>query len=101
MKELQPQRQHTDGTFALQAKLLPALAFVAEDDLVEAFEMLTTGDVLTSEMDPVVHNFEGTWTGRQSANGHRIPPFPTGLWNCYNAVSDGKPLIMSSDFFMG
>lgn len=83
------QRYENDEVFALQAKMLPTLAFIPPEHVVQAFEILTGGNILPAELDPLVDYFEDTWIGRRRGNGRRIPSLPIGLWNCYDAVLQG------------
>ena len=80
----QSQRYENDGDFALQMRLLPALAYVPLTDVVEAFNRLTESDALPAEAQPVVDYFEDTWIGRPTRRNSRRPPrFQRELWNCY------------------
>jgi len=82
-------RYENDAEFALQARMLPALAYVPPGDVVQAFEILSDGQTLTPELEPLVDYMEDIWIGRRRGNGRRVPPFPVELWNCYNAIVSG------------
>lgn len=85
------QRYQDDEVFALQVRMLPALAFVPPDDVIRAFTILTDGNYLPGELDQVVSYFESTWIGqRQRGNRRRQPMYPVQLWNCYDSVRNRK-----------
>jgi MULE transposase domain len=85
-------RYELDEEFALRARMIPSLAYVPPGNVIEAFEILTGGDHLPGELDPLVDYFEDTWIGRQRGrrNARRNPLFAVELWNCYESVRDGK-----------
>ena len=56
------QRYAEDADFALQMRMLPALALVPANDVIQAFEQLV--DHLPAEAQSVVDYFEDTWIGR-------------------------------------
>lgn len=82
-------RYQQDDVFALQAKMLPALAFVPTQDVITAFEILTENH-MPAELDPLITYFEDNWIGRQQRRQRRRPMFPVDLWNCHDAVRAGK-----------
>lgn len=87
-------RYENDEIFALQTKMIPALAFVPTNDVVATFEILNNDNLyLPAELNPLMNYFEDTWIGRiANRNGRRqVPMFPVRLWNCYDAIRDGKP----------
>lgn len=91
------QRYETDADFALMLRLLPALAFVPEQSVVEAFERLCDKNVFPCEVQPVVDYFEDTWIGRlQRRNHRRTPHFPHCMWNCFDGVLEGLPKTNNS-----
>lgn len=90
-------RYETDGDFALQIRMLPALAFVPTGNIVQAFDDLIDHGQFLLESQPVVDYFEDTWIGRPNrGNRRRLPRFPHDLWNCYDAVIDGLPKTNNS-----
>lgn len=70
--------------------MLPALAFVSVENVVQAFEILVDNGNLPAELDPLVDYFEDTWIGRQRGNGRRNPLFQIAVWNCFDATRNGK-----------
>lgn len=88
-------RYKEDPDFALNVRMLPALAFVPVANLVEAFEELAESPYFLKELQllqPLLDYFEDTWVGRPQRHNRRRPPlYQHSLWNCYNAVKDGLP----------
>ena len=84
-----------DADFSHQMRMLPALAFVAEDAVVEAFEELA--DTLPGEADDVVHYFEDTYIGRPRNRRPRLAPkFALSLWNMHTRTQDELPRTNNS-----
>lgn len=78
---------------ALTLKMLPALAFVPTNDVVNAFDHLCDQNMFPPELRAVVDYFEDTWIGRPQRRGRqrRQPLFAHTMWNCYDGVRDGLP----------
>ena len=57
--------------FALQCRMIPALAFVPERD-VKAFGELENG--MDAALEPVLDYFESTYIGQPRRNGRILPP---------------------------
>ncbi|KAG7172063.1 hypothetical protein Hamer_G001048 [Homarus americanus] len=60
--------------------MLPALAFIPQDEVVDAFETLQ--ETIPPEADPVIEYFEDTYIGRR---------FPVSMWNIYDRVAEDLP----------
>lgn len=54
-----------DADFALAMRCLPALAFVPESDVVNAFKKLSKSNIIPFVADAVVNYFEETWIGKK------------------------------------
>lgn len=74
-------RYENDKEFAMQLRMVAALAFVPVSDVVSSFEQLA--DSLPENAQPFLDHFEDTWIGRPNRHGRRPPRFPHNLWNCY------------------
>ncbi|KAK9753233.1 hypothetical protein QE152_g3702 [Popillia japonica] len=55
------QRYETDVEFALKPRMLPAVAFMPTESVVEIFETLCENEIFPSEAQEVVDYFEYTW----------------------------------------
>lgn len=78
-----------DLEFALNLKLLPALAFVPIDDVMMAFEKIISSiKFILPEIKLVVNYFEKNYVGRKAI---RDPLFSHNLWNCYSSVLERLP----------
>lgn len=69
----------------MKLKMLPALAFVPEEDVVDAFHILPDKIDFPVETLEILDYFERTWIGRGSK---RNPLFPPEAWNCSYAVKN-------------
>lgn len=70
-------------------KLLPALAFIPEEDVLNAFRKLTNSVCFPDETLPVLEYFEKTYIGRPE---HCKPPlFSLTIWNCFKSVASNLP----------
>jgi hypothetical protein len=84
-------RYGTDGEFSLRVRVLPALAFVLPDEVVEAYEELVASDYWQEALDDYREYFERVYLGRAVGRGRRrAPPFPIGRWNVYQRTLDGE-----------
>ena len=84
-----------DADFSHKLRMLPALAFVPEDAVVEAFEKLA--DNLPDETDAVVYYFEDTYIGRPRNRRPRLAPkFALTLWNMHKRTQDELPRTNNS-----
>ncbi|XP_022161380.1 uncharacterized protein LOC111027331 [Myzus persicae] len=83
-----------DSEFSLQVRYLSALAFVPENDVIDAFETLCESTYYTNNEDvlePLISYFEDTWIGRPNRRRRRNPRFPISLWNCFRSTISGLP----------
>lgn len=91
------QRYDSDPEFALNIRMLNALAFVPTEYVIEAFESLCDNNLLPLEAQGVIDYFEDTWIGRPNRrNQRRDPIFSHSMWNCYNAVQNDLPKTNNS-----
>lgn len=89
----QPQireRYLQDPDFAFSLKMLPCLAYVPVEQVVEKFEQLLDTPFFNENVEilqPLIDYFEDNWIGRLDRRGRRRPPnFAISLWNCYDAI---------------
>ena len=74
--------------------MLPALAFVPADNVVQAFEQLQEN--LCHEADPVIDYFEDAYIGRIRRRNRGNPLFPISMWNMYDRVCNDLPRTINS-----
>ncbi|KAJ4451099.1 hypothetical protein ANN_02538 [Periplaneta americana] len=69
---------------------LITIAFVPEEDVVSAFELLrdTIPDNLVNLFDYVEHNYA---RGRRRGRGRQVPIFAPSTWNCYVRTLENLP----------
>ena len=83
------ERYGQDAQFALAMRMLPALAFVPQGDVVQYFELLE--DMFPDEAEDVITYFEHTYIGTLRGNSQRrTPMFPIALWNVHNRTLAGE-----------
>ena len=87
-------RYENDKEFAIQLRMVAALAFVPVSDVVSSFEQLL--DFLPENSQPFLDYFEDTWIGRPYRHGRRPPRFPHNLWNCYEDDLTASPKTNNS-----
>ncbi len=65
----------------LRAKMLPAVAYAREDDVIPAFEAIA--DDMPAQLTPLVDYFEDTYIGRPNrrGNGRRAARWAPAIWN--------------------
>lgn len=83
-----------DSDFALVIKMLIALAFVPEDDVIKSYHTHVKSDFFkqyAEDMVEILIYFTNTWIGQPNRRGQREPLFPIAMWNCYNAVINNLP----------
>ena len=78
-----------DSDFALQLKMIPALAFVPIQDVIKAFDALS--EILPGEAQPILDYFEDNYLGRPQRHGRRQPTFTIDLWNMSQRVEEELP----------
>ncbi|XP_057324655.1 uncharacterized protein LOC130667181 [Microplitis mediator] len=88
-------KYNTDLEFALNMRLLLALAFVPADDVISAYEEAVSSDYFDRHsdiLDELLTSFEMSWIGKLRHNKKRRkkPLFDLKLWNCYLAVLDDQ-----------
>lgn len=74
--------------------MIPALAFVPQHDVINAFEILQ--EHLPSEADPIIDYFEDVYVGRVRRNRRGSPSFPISMWNMYDRVLEDLPRTNNS-----
>ncbi|KAH9359980.1 hypothetical protein HPB48_018468 [Haemaphysalis longicornis] len=87
-------RYGSDEDFAVQVRMLPALAFLPPAEVAEAFE-----DVMTRfppEALQIALYFEDTYIGRRRRNGLLSATFPTSIWSVHRSVVEGLPRTNNS-----
>ena len=77
---------NTEPQFALQTKMIIALAFVPPPDLDTYVDAL--GDFLPQELQPILDWFEFNYIGiyNRRGNSRRIPLFPHDMWSQYETT---------------
>ena len=93
------QRYNDDQEFALNTRMLCALAFLPPDDVIQEFEQLVDciRDVYNDIMDGLLDYFEDTFIGRYRRNAPRRPPmFQLNLWNMFHRTDDELPRTNNS-----
>ena len=75
--------------FALHSRMIVSLAFVPQENLIEAFTNLE--NVLPIELKPILSYFTNTYIGRIRNNGTRVPPiFVPSSWNVYTRTLNNE-----------
>ena len=87
------QRYVNEEEFALHCRMLCALAFLPEADVIDGFNELT--DVVQEnfehDFDGLLNYFEDTYIGRVRRNRRGRPLFPINTWNMFNRTNDELP----------
>lgn len=83
-----------DENFALKVRMLPALAFLPEEQVVAAFEKLS--EIMPPEAEPIVDYFEDSYIGRMRRGGRKHPRFPIHMWNMKERVEYDLPRTNNS-----
>lgn len=88
-------RYKDDVTFALQVRKLPSLAYVPENEVINAYNNLLETTYFTENdelLSPILNYFEETWIGcMDRRQKRRAPKFDISIWNCYSLVSEDLP----------
>ena len=71
--------------------MIPALAFLPEDEVIDGFNTLQ--DYLPDNARPILQYFENNYIGdeRDNGNGRRNPLFPIPVWNMHQRTLDNLP----------
>ena len=81
-----------DEGYSVIVRMIPALAFVPEDDVLDAYETLAEEFEGDNRLTPVMDYFEDTFIGRPTRRkGRRAPRVPISLWNVHDRVEEGFP----------
>ena len=83
------ERYHNDEDLAVSVRMIPALAFVPLDKVVEAFETLQ--DSLPAELEGVINYFEDTYIGHLLRRRRATPMYHTQIWNVHSRVVNDLP----------
>ena len=70
-----------DREFLIKLKMLPSLAFVPEEDVVDCYNILMT-DFPESALNVAIYFEESYISKRLPDNSRRIPPFPIQIGTC-------------------
>lgn len=88
----------SNPNFALNIKMLMALAFVEEEEVIDSFEEMLKFEFFVDESFPekselrnLLTYYEKTWIGSKQINGSRKRPlFPISMWNVRDLTLNGK-----------
>lgn len=79
--------------------MLPALAFVPQEDIIESFETLIKAyDLFTNKelLTPLIDYFESNWIGRLQRRHRWEPKFSIPIWNCFSLEEADLPQTNNS-----
>ena len=88
------QRYQEDPNFAMQCRMLAALAFVPVGDTQAAFDEL--GAELPDVLQPVVDYVEDTFLGPVRRGIRRAPRYTAAVWSVYDRVNQDLPRTNNS-----
>lgn len=85
-------RYNNEPEFALQARMIVAVAFVPLDEVDNALDALNEQQTnLDAELQPVLDWLEDNYIGRMNRNGtRRNPIFPVQMWNVFERTINGQ-----------
>lgn len=85
-------RYNSDPEFALQARMIVAIAFVPVSAIDTALDALNDPrNGLAPELQPIVDWLEDNYIGRANRHGtRRAPIFPIRMWNMYDRTLNGQ-----------
>ena len=91
---------NTNPEFALHSRIVVSLAFVPQENLIEA--LTDSENFLPIELEPILSYFTNTYIGRIRNNGTRAPPiFVPSSWNVYTrTLNNEKEQITSAKRFI-
>ena len=78
------ERYQNEEDLSLSIRMIPALAFVPVDKVLQSFEFLQ--ESLSEEI--VVDYFEDNYIGRLRRNRRAIPMFDASIWNVHSRVTN-------------
>nr|CAD7427422.1 unnamed protein product [Timema monikensis] len=83
------QLYNNNTEFCLKARMISALAFVPENDLDQALDLLA--EELPDNLQPLIDWFEDNYIGRRNRRGvgRRVALFPPNMWFLYTRVLNG------------
>lgn len=88
------QRYNEDFELALHMRMIPALAFVPPDQVIDVFERLSDEirRIYEDEVDQLLDYFEDTYIGRFRRNALRAAPtFSIQMWNMFHRTQQEMP----------
>lgn len=83
------EKYQTDAEFSLLMRMIPALAFVPIDEIINVFEELQ--EAMSPEGIPVLDYFEDSYIGRKRRRNRAVPLFPHEIWNVNERVVGNLP----------
>ncbi|XP_073417134.1 uncharacterized protein [Dendrobates tinctorius] len=72
-----------DHEFARWIRMIPALAFLPPQNVVQSFEELVEDPDFPQEAILIASYFEDSYIGRMNRRGRQAPLFPVQFWNVY------------------
>jgi len=88
-------RYKDDETFALQVRKLPSLAYVLQNEVINAYNTLLDTPYFTEHdelLAPILNYFEETWIGCMDRRKNRgSPKFNISIWNCFSLILKDLP----------
>lgn len=82
----------TEPDFASAMKILIALAFVPEEHVGSAFEVICERKMLPNVAKPLLQYFEETWIGERARLRDRPPKFCHSMWNLFELLETDVPI---------
>ena len=93
VQEFGLQQQYADNAnLRMKIKMLPSLALLPPNDVIDAFENIPFSDAT----EPVISYFEDTYTDKKQRGQHRHPMFSINVWNIHVRAADGMPRTNNS-----
>jgi hypothetical protein len=83
------ERYQTDAEFSLLMRMIPALAFVPIDEVINVFEELQ--EAMSPEGIPVLDYFEDSYIGRKRRRNRAVPLYAHEIWNVNGRVNGNLP----------
>ncbi|CAJ0959347.1 unnamed protein product [Ranitomeya imitator] len=72
-----------DHEFAHWIRMIPALAFLPPQNVVQSFEELVEDPDFPQEAIAIANYFEDSYIGQMNRRGRQAPLFPVQFWNVY------------------